>query len=71
MEGYNKETAVFLPIGCNPYGFKLNINHPRINELYRRYKRWKGLAENYPITDKQRKEFESYVLNSGEEITPP
>ena len=45
----------------NPYGYKYNINHPKVNELYRRYKVWKGYAVNYPLTDEQRKGFESYL----------
>ena len=70
--GENDNTAVFLPMGCNPYGYRLNINHKRINELYRRYKAWKGLATNMPITDNQRREFEGYVLRmlGGENISP-
>jgi len=55
----------------NPYGFRLNINNPRINDLYRRYKIWKGLAANLPITDNQRREFENYVIAMLKKITPP
>lgn len=55
----------------NPYGFRLNINHPQINELYRRYKRWKGLTGHFPITNAQRREFEQYIFNSHKNITPP
>lgn len=50
----------------NKYGFKLNINNARINELYRRYKAWKGLPVNLPIDDEQRREFEKYVLQTLE-----
>lgn len=57
-------SGIFLPLGRNPYGFILNINEPRINKLYRRYKKWKGLAANFPITNNQRHEFESYVLET-------
>lgn len=45
----------------NPYGYKYNINHPKVNELYRRYKVWKGYPVQYPLTDAQRKDFESYL----------
>ncbi len=45
----------------NQYGYKYNINHPKVNELYRRYKVWKGLAVQFPLTDAQRKDFESYL----------
>lgn len=55
----------------NPYGFRLNINHPQINDLYRRYKRWKGLIGHFPITDAQRREFEQYIFDSHKNITPP
>lgn len=46
----------------NPYGYKLNVNHPKINDLYRRYKKWKGLPDSKPLSDEQRFEFEGYVL---------
>lgn len=52
----------------NPYGFRFNINHPKINELYRRYKEWKGYAVQLPLTDAQRRDFESYL---SEKISPP
>lgn len=48
----------------NKYGFVLNINNSRINELYRRYKAWKGLPQNLPIDNEQRLEFEKYVLQT-------
>lgn len=47
----------------NPYGFRLNINHPKIKELYDRYKKWKGFAGDKPISDKDRIEFEKYIFN--------
>lgn len=52
----------------NPYGFKLNINHPQINELYRRYKAWKNIPSDLPLTNKQRLEFESFILNNIKDI---
>ena len=63
---------IFLPLGQNPQGFRLNINEPRINDLYRRYKAWKGLTGHFPITDEQRFEFERYVIEKLEkENNPP
>lgn len=47
----------------NPYGFKLNVNHPRINALLKRYMTYKGI-DGRPPTDNERREFESIVLNS-------
>lgn len=54
-----------ISIYCKPnnYGYRLNVKHPKINELYLRYKKWKGLARHLPLTDKQRKEFECYVFS--------
>lgn len=43
----------------NPYGYKYNINHPKIDELYRRYCSWKGFDR--PMTDAERLDFESYI----------
>lgn len=46
----------------NPQGFKFNVNHPKINALYRRYKEWKGLPQSMPISNADRFEFEKYLL---------
>lgn len=45
----------------NPYGYKLNINYPLIRALYVRYKRWKNIPYNVPLSDNERFEFEDYV----------
>lgn len=45
----------------NPYGYRYNVNHPYINELYRRYKKWKDIPQSDPMSNEQRKEFEAYV----------
>ena len=49
----------------NPYGYRLNVNHPRIKVLYERYMVWKGIIGR-PPTDAERFEFESMVLKSRE-----
>ena len=67
---YDRDKAVLLPPGCNPYGFKINIHNPRVKELYYRFMKWKGLNVNYPISDRQRLEFESYVLEVIKKNTP-
>ena len=46
----------------NKYGYEVNISHPRIKPLYERFKRWKGIAGWVPLSDSERKEFESYIL---------
>ena len=45
----------------NKYGFRYNVSHPKINDLYRRYKRWQGIPCNDPLSDEQRREFENYL----------
>lgn len=61
---------VALSIYCpmNPYGYRYNVNHPKINELYRRYLDWKGIVKR-PPTDAERREFERYIdgLRKSEE----
>lgn len=64
-----KEESIYL--NNNPYGYKLNVNHPKINALLRRYKKWKGIADNLPMSDEQRFEFESYILKKLKNISPP
>ena len=51
-----------ISIYCQPniYGYRYNINHPKINELYNRYLKWKGIVGR-PMTDKERYDFESYI----------
>ena len=69
----NNTTAVKeVSLYCkpNPYGYKLNVNHPYIYELYERYRAWKGIARNFPISDMQRIEFENYLFRCGK-VSPP
>lgn len=44
----------------NPWGYKININHPQIKPFYERFKKWKGIRVGAP-SDKQRFEFEAYM----------
>lgn len=40
----------------------LNLNNPKIRKLYDKFKQWKGISPNEPCSDKEREEFERYVL---------
>lgn len=51
----------------NPYGYRLNVNHPKIRDLYRRYKAWKGLPPQFTLSDANRFEFEEMVLSKLKE----
>lgn len=53
------EQSIFV-VG-NPYGYKLNMSHPRIKELCARYMAWKDIP-NRPLTDAERREFEKMVI---------
>lgn len=57
---YKPNTSIYCP--KNKYGYKLNINHPSIKPLYERFKKWKGIGINIPLSDAERFEFESYAL---------
>lgn len=46
----------------NPYGYRVDITKPKYRELYDRYRKWKGMPPWCPLSDKERLEFEAYVL---------
>lgn len=46
----------------NPYGYRLNIAHPLIRKLYFRYKDSKGIGHSIPLSDQERREFETGVI---------
>lgn len=50
----------------NPYGYLLNISHPRVAPLYWRYKKWKGIPRTAPMSGQERFEFEALVLRQKE-----
>lgn len=57
----DKNNSIYAP--PNPYGYRININHPRINALYERYKVWRSIPHTQPMSEEERHEFESYILN--------
>jgi hypothetical protein len=58
MSFISSSSSIYCP--PNPYGYRYNVNHPQINELYRRYLVWKGIVKR-PPTDEERYEFEKYI----------
>ncbi len=56
-----RELNTSICLQNNKYGFRYNLTHPKINELYRRYKRWQCIPSNDPLSDAQRLEFENYL----------
>ncbi len=56
-----ENTSIYI-YPSNKYGYQININHPKINGLYRRYLKWKGIPQWCPLSDAQRFEFEAYIF---------
>lgn len=46
----------------NPYGYRVDIFAPELAELFKRYKKWKNIPDWCPLSDKERFEFEGYIL---------
>ena len=40
----------------------LSLKNPKTLKLYNRFKKWKGIPLNEPCSDREREEFERYVL---------
>ncbi len=49
----------------NPYGYRYNLSHPMVRELYYRFKDWKEIG-HYPLSDEERMEFEGWLDKSKE-----
>lgn len=47
----------------NPYGFRLNINHPMILPKYEAYKKKNNIGK-YDMTDELREKFENQFMES-------
>lgn len=45
----------------NQYGYRYNVNHPIVRNLYERYKQKIGCPKHFPVSDQQRWEFERKV----------
>ena len=43
-------------------GYRINISQKPYSELYERYKKYKNIPKNIPLSDDERAEFERYVL---------
>lgn len=45
-----------------PYGYRVDISTEDVLPLYKRYKKWKGIPDWCPLSDDERREFESMLL---------
>ena len=46
----------------NPYGFRLNVNHPLIREIYWRFKEKNCIPRRFPLSDNERFDFEEVTI---------
>ena len=46
----------------NPYGYRVNVNHPSVQRLYWLYKERKKISRGTPLSDAERHEFEAVIL---------
>lgn len=49
----------------NKYGYHVNINAPKVKPLYERFKRWQKAII---LSDKERFEFEAYIISMIKKI---
>lgn len=48
----------------NRYGYRLNINHPIVFQLYTRYRKWLKIPDHtgFPLSDNERFDFEDKAI---------
>lgn len=49
--------------GFSATGYKINVNEPSMNVLYRKYKEHNCLRQNQPLSDKDRFAFEELITS--------
>lgn len=54
---HSENDPIFM--NANKYGYKVNINHPKIRPIYERYKRKIGCQI---LSDRERLEFEAFII---------
>ena len=59
-KGLKSMSNSFIP--DDRYGYKVDISDPKIKPLYERYMKWKAIPPWCPLSDKERLDFESYIL---------
>ena len=63
LEAYERNGALIpLILFDNPYGFRLNVYHPKIAPIYERFKAKRGISPIFPVDDADRREFEAIML---------
>ena len=62
-EKKDKQQAVMLHSFKNPYGFRININHPMVTKKWEEFKKKNNIGK-YDMTDDLRDEFEKQFMKS-------
>lgn len=62
-EKKDKQQDVMIHTFRNPYGFRLNINHPMILPKYEAFKKKNNIGK-YDMTDELREKFENQFMES-------
>ena len=62
-EKTDKQQDVMIHTFRNPYGFRININHPMILPKYKAFKKKNNIGK-YDMTDELREKFEKQFMNS-------
>lgn len=52
------------------YGYRINVNEPPYDELFERFKKYKGIPRWCPLSDGERQEFESYFIKGDDNNQP-
>lgn len=58
-----KQKSQMLHTFNNPYGFRLNINHPMVTKKWEAFKKKNNIGK-YDMTDELREKFENQFLKS-------
>lgn len=58
-----KQKSQMLHTFNNPYGFRLNINHPMVTKKWEAFKK-KNNIDKYDMTDELREKFENQFMES-------
>ena len=58
----SEDDPIFIPEEKRRYGYRINVNHPRIRPLFAAYHRKIGVPENIHLSGAQRHHFEMAVI---------
>lgn len=58
----NKGNPILAKNSCS--GYRLNLNHPAVNVLYRKYREDIKIRSGFPLSDNERFDFEDLAINN-------